>query len=152
MRLCISNLYERSHVSSWEMTLKVLNGITWHVMNPLEFSSSYLFWIIPPVLFKVHCCDHTYTTIRVPVAASVREVIDAAADKLGSAEGLILVGLSSAGGESSCSDVRSKWLETGNTERAYVLFNNPSWLMQEEVSDIRNNTINTWKKRWHNVI
>ncbi|XP_037542390.1 rap guanine nucleotide exchange factor 4 isoform X2 [Nematolebias whitei] len=52
------------------------------------------------ILFKVHCCDHTYTTIRVPVAASVREVIDAVADKLGSVEGLILVGLSSAGEKS----------------------------------------------------
>uniref|UniRef100_A0A3Q3JFR8 Rap guanine nucleotide exchange factor (GEF) 4 n=1 Tax=Monopterus albus TaxID=43700 RepID=A0A3Q3JFR8_MONAL len=27
------------------------------------------------ILFKVYCCDHTYTTIRVPVVASVREVI-----------------------------------------------------------------------------
>uniref|UniRef100_A0A3B4FI91 Rap guanine nucleotide exchange factor 4 n=1 Tax=Pundamilia nyererei TaxID=303518 RepID=A0A3B4FI91_9CICH len=51
------------------------------------------------ILFKVYCCDHTYTTIRVPVAASVREVIGAVADKLGSAEDLLLVGLSSAGGE-----------------------------------------------------
>uniref|UniRef100_A0A1A7Y8G6 Rap guanine nucleotide exchange factor (GEF) 4 n=1 Tax=Iconisemion striatum TaxID=60296 RepID=A0A1A7Y8G6_9TELE len=49
------------------------------------------------ILLKVYCCDHTYTTIRVPVAASVREVIDAVADKLGSVEDLILVGLSSAG-------------------------------------------------------
>uniref|UniRef100_A0A6Q2ZHZ5 Rap guanine nucleotide exchange factor 4 n=1 Tax=Esox lucius TaxID=8010 RepID=A0A6Q2ZHZ5_ESOLU len=51
------------------------------------------------VLFKVHCSDHTYTTIRVPVAASVREVVSAVADKLGSAEDLLLVNLSSAGGE-----------------------------------------------------
>nr|XP_020452070.1 rap guanine nucleotide exchange factor 4 [Monopterus albus] len=29
------------------------------------------------ILFKVYCCDHTYTTIRVPVVASVREVIGA---------------------------------------------------------------------------
>uniref|UniRef100_A0A3P8U6G1 Rap guanine nucleotide exchange factor 4 n=1 Tax=Amphiprion percula TaxID=161767 RepID=A0A3P8U6G1_AMPPE len=36
------------------------------------------------ILFKVYCCDHTYTTIRVSVAASVREVIGAVADKLGS--------------------------------------------------------------------
>uniref|UniRef100_A0A674D8R7 Rap guanine nucleotide exchange factor 4 n=1 Tax=Salmo trutta TaxID=8032 RepID=A0A674D8R7_SALTR len=43
--------------------------------------------------------DHTYTTIRVPMAASVREVISAVADKLGSAEDLLLVNLSSAGGE-----------------------------------------------------
>ncbi|XP_028992535.1 rap guanine nucleotide exchange factor 4 isoform X2 [Betta splendens] len=49
------------------------------------------------ILFKVYCCDHTYTTIRVPVAASVWEVIGAVADKLGSAEDLILVNLSSAG-------------------------------------------------------
>uniref|UniRef100_A0A671YND8 Rap guanine nucleotide exchange factor 4 n=1 Tax=Sparus aurata TaxID=8175 RepID=A0A671YND8_SPAAU len=52
------------------------------------------------ILFKVYCCDHTYTTIRAPVAASVREVIGAVADKLGSAEDLLLVNLSSAGGES----------------------------------------------------
>ncbi|CAB1346601.1 unnamed protein product, partial [Coregonus sp. 'balchen'] len=49
------------------------------------------------ILFKVYCSDHTYTTIRVPVAASVREVISAVADKLGSAEDLLLVNLSSAG-------------------------------------------------------
>uniref|UniRef100_A0A3Q2QE72 Rap guanine nucleotide exchange factor 4 n=1 Tax=Fundulus heteroclitus TaxID=8078 RepID=A0A3Q2QE72_FUNHE len=49
------------------------------------------------ILFKVYCCDHTYTTIRVPVASSVAEVLEAVADKLGSAEDLILVGLSSAG-------------------------------------------------------
>uniref|UniRef100_A0A8C9Z4J3 Rap guanine nucleotide exchange factor 4 n=1 Tax=Sander lucioperca TaxID=283035 RepID=A0A8C9Z4J3_SANLU len=52
------------------------------------------------ILLKVYCCDHTYTTIRVPVAASVREVIGAVADKLGSAEDLLLVNLSSTGGES----------------------------------------------------
>ncbi|XP_065818456.1 rap guanine nucleotide exchange factor 4 isoform X1 [Labrus bergylta] len=49
------------------------------------------------ILLKVYCCDHTYTTIRVPVVASVREVIGAVADKLGSAEDLLLVHLSSAG-------------------------------------------------------
>ncbi|CAL8321788.1 unnamed protein product [Merluccius merluccius] len=50
------------------------------------------------ILFKVYCCDHTYTTIRVAVAASVREVVDAVADKLGSAaQDLLLVSLSSAG-------------------------------------------------------
>lgn len=42
--------------------------------------------------------DHTYTTIRVPVAASVKEVISAVADKLGSGEGLIIVKMSSGGG------------------------------------------------------
>uniref|UniRef100_A0A3B4XI84 Rap guanine nucleotide exchange factor 4 n=1 Tax=Seriola lalandi dorsalis TaxID=1841481 RepID=A0A3B4XI84_SERLL len=49
------------------------------------------------ILLKVYCCDHTYTTIRAPVATSVREVIGAVADKLGSAEDLLLVNLSSAG-------------------------------------------------------
>ncbi|KAH0499910.1 Rap guanine nucleotide exchange factor 4 [Microtus ochrogaster] len=49
------------------------------------------------VLFKVYCMDHTYTTIRVPVAASVKEVISAVADKLGSGEGLIIVKMNSGG-------------------------------------------------------
>ncbi|XP_053326480.1 rap guanine nucleotide exchange factor 4 [Spea bombifrons] len=49
------------------------------------------------ILFKVYCIDHTYTTIRVQVAASVKEVLSAVADKLGSEESLILVKISSAG-------------------------------------------------------
>ncbi|KAM9380656.1 rap guanine nucleotide exchange factor 4 isoform 4-T4 [Phaethornis superciliosus] len=49
------------------------------------------------VLFKVYCIDQTYTTIRVPVSSSVREVISAVADKLGSGEGLIIVKMSSGG-------------------------------------------------------
>ncbi|XP_061736009.1 rap guanine nucleotide exchange factor 4 [Nerophis ophidion] len=49
------------------------------------------------ILFQVFCCDHTYITIRSAVAASVRDVLDAVADKLGSAEDLLLVSLSSAG-------------------------------------------------------
>uniref|UniRef100_A0A8C7HZ05 Rap guanine nucleotide exchange factor 4 n=1 Tax=Oncorhynchus kisutch TaxID=8019 RepID=A0A8C7HZ05_ONCKI len=57
-----------------------------------------------PTLYRalvktMYCSDHTYTTIRVPMAASVSEVISAVADKLGSAEDLLLVNLSSAGGE-----------------------------------------------------
>ncbi|XP_066497445.1 rap guanine nucleotide exchange factor 4 isoform X2 [Hoplias malabaricus] len=49
------------------------------------------------ILFKVYCSDHTYITIRVPVSASVREVLSAVADKLGSRDDLILVHLNSAG-------------------------------------------------------
>ncbi|KAB5577133.1 hypothetical protein PHYPO_G00206430 [Pangasianodon hypophthalmus] len=49
------------------------------------------------ILFKVYCSDHTYTTIRVPVSASVREVVSAVSDKLGSQDDLLLVHLSSAG-------------------------------------------------------
>ncbi|XP_072117964.1 rap guanine nucleotide exchange factor 4 isoform X5 [Mobula birostris] len=49
------------------------------------------------ILFKVYCLDHTYITIRVHVAASVRDIISAVIDKLGSVEDPILVKLSSAG-------------------------------------------------------
>ncbi|XP_048340116.1 rap guanine nucleotide exchange factor 4 isoform X2 [Sphaerodactylus townsendi] len=49
------------------------------------------------ILFKVYCIDHTYTTIRIPVASSVKEVISAVGDKLGSGDGLILVKMSSGG-------------------------------------------------------
>uniref|UniRef100_A0A3Q2XV59 Rap guanine nucleotide exchange factor 4 n=1 Tax=Hippocampus comes TaxID=109280 RepID=A0A3Q2XV59_HIPCM len=54
-----------------------------------------------PFLFKVFCCDHTYITIRALVSASVGEVLHAVADKMGSVEDLLLVRLSSAGGEST---------------------------------------------------
>ncbi|XP_061550670.1 rap guanine nucleotide exchange factor 4-like isoform X1 [Phycodurus eques] len=49
------------------------------------------------ILLKVYCSDHTYTTIRVAVAATGRELICAVADKLGSTDELVLVHLSSAG-------------------------------------------------------
>ncbi|XP_041434160.1 rap guanine nucleotide exchange factor 4 isoform X1 [Xenopus laevis] len=49
------------------------------------------------ILFKVYCIDHTYITIRVAVAASVKEVLSAVADKLGSGDSLILIKISSAG-------------------------------------------------------
>ncbi|XP_034742864.1 rap guanine nucleotide exchange factor 4-like isoform X2 [Etheostoma cragini] len=48
------------------------------------------------ILLKVYCGDHTYTTIRVAVAATGREVINAVADKLGTTDELVLVHLSSA--------------------------------------------------------
>ena len=51
------------------------------------------------VLLKVYCSDHTYTTIRVAVAATGSEVTSAVADKLASNDDLLLVHLSSAGGE-----------------------------------------------------
>ncbi|KAL7891076.1 hypothetical protein AOLI_G00005520 [Acnodon oligacanthus] len=49
------------------------------------------------ILLKVYCSDHTYTTIRVPVLATGREVTAAVADKLGSTEELLLISLSSCG-------------------------------------------------------
>ncbi|XP_075339771.1 rap guanine nucleotide exchange factor 4-like isoform X1 [Odontesthes bonariensis] len=48
------------------------------------------------ILLKVYCSDHTYTTIRVGVAATGREVIGAVTDKLGTSDELLLVHLSSA--------------------------------------------------------
>uniref|UniRef100_A0A3P8NUH5 Rap guanine nucleotide exchange factor (GEF) 4 n=1 Tax=Astatotilapia calliptera TaxID=8154 RepID=A0A3P8NUH5_ASTCA len=41
------------------------------------------------VLLKVYCSDHTYTTIRIPVAATGREVISAVTDKLGTTDELL---------------------------------------------------------------
>uniref|UniRef100_A0A3Q2WUF5 Rap guanine nucleotide exchange factor 4b n=1 Tax=Haplochromis burtoni TaxID=8153 RepID=A0A3Q2WUF5_HAPBU len=49
------------------------------------------------ILLKVYCSDHTYTTIRIPVVATGREVISAVTDKLGTTDELLLVHLSSAG-------------------------------------------------------
>lgn len=61
-----------------------------------------------PVLLKVYCSDHTYTTIRVAVAATGREVICAVADKLGTTDELLLVHLTSAGGKTDCLDVKKQ--------------------------------------------
>ncbi|XP_031590580.2 rap guanine nucleotide exchange factor 4-like isoform X1 [Oreochromis aureus] len=49
------------------------------------------------ILLKVYCSDHTYTTIRIPVAATGRELISAVTDKLSTTDELLLVHLSSAG-------------------------------------------------------
>ncbi|XP_043097422.1 rap guanine nucleotide exchange factor 4-like isoform X2 [Puntigrus tetrazona] len=49
------------------------------------------------ILLKVYCSDQTYTTIRVPVLATGREVTAAVADKLGSTEELLLINLSPSG-------------------------------------------------------
>ncbi|XP_066520463.1 rap guanine nucleotide exchange factor 4-like isoform X2 [Hoplias malabaricus] len=49
------------------------------------------------ILVKVYCADHTYTTIRVPVLATGREVITAVADKLGFTEEHFLISLNANG-------------------------------------------------------
>lgn len=49
------------------------------------------------ILLKVYCSDQTYTTIRVAVASTGREVIGAVVDKLGTADELLLVHLNSTG-------------------------------------------------------
>lgn len=60
---------------------------------------SALFLYVCLVLLKVYCSDHTYTTIRIAVAATGREVVSAVADKLGTTDELLLIHLSSAGGK-----------------------------------------------------
>lgn len=70
-------------------------------LRSLTVSLLLIFWypLLYLVLLKVYCSDHTYTTIRVAVAATGREVINAVADKLGSTDELLLVHHSSAGGK-----------------------------------------------------
>uniref|UniRef100_A0A3Q1GNU4 Rap guanine nucleotide exchange factor 4 n=1 Tax=Acanthochromis polyacanthus TaxID=80966 RepID=A0A3Q1GNU4_9TELE len=63
----------------------------------LPFSAIVLCTRILHFLLKVYCSDHTYTTIRVAVAATGREVISAVTDKLGTTDELLLVHFSSAG-------------------------------------------------------
>lgn len=75
----------------------------------LSSLSSFVSILLYLVLLKVYCSDHTYTTIRIAVAATGREVTNAVADKLGSTDELLLVHLSSAGGENTfCRLIRSK--------------------------------------------
>ena len=68
-------------------------------------------------MLKVYCGDHTYTTIRVAVAATGREVISAVADKLGTTDELVLVHLSSAGGKNT--DVHSNTTTHRSAVAAY---------------------------------
>uniref|UniRef100_A0A672TCM0 Rap guanine nucleotide exchange factor 4-like n=1 Tax=Sinocyclocheilus grahami TaxID=75366 RepID=A0A672TCM0_SINGR len=83
------------------------------------------------VLLKVYCSDHTYTTLRVPVLATGREVTAAVADKLGSTEELLLINLSnplaeqegpSTGSMSSFELMSSKDLACQMTQYDWELF------------------------------
>lgn len=91
----------------WKWASRPSSRVRWRLTEVTVTSShscSYrwcLPWFVFPVLFKVYCCDNTYTTIRASVAASVRELIGSLAEKLGSTEDLLLVSLGSAGGGSS---------------------------------------------------
>lgn len=79
------------------------------------------------VLLKVYCSDHTYTTIRIAVAATGREVINSVADKLGTSDELMLIHLSSAGGKKtdlysySYSSTKAHTLKTFYTEVCLVI-------------------------------
>uniref|UniRef100_A0A672TEU9 Rap guanine nucleotide exchange factor 4-like n=1 Tax=Sinocyclocheilus grahami TaxID=75366 RepID=A0A672TEU9_SINGR len=83
------------------------------------------------ILLKVYCSDHTYTTLRVPVLATGREVTAAVADKLGSTEELLLINLSnplaeqegpSTGSMSSFELMSSKDLACQMTQYDWELF------------------------------
>lgn len=79
------------HVGSSSLSSQIRScHIPYHCIN---------FTCVCAVLLKVYCSDHTYTTIRIPVAATGREVISAVTDKLGTTDELLLVHLSSAGGK-----------------------------------------------------
>jgi len=69
-----------------------------HSINQMTSLHLCLFVCVCVVLLKVYCSDHTYTTIRVSVLATGREVTAAVADKLGSTEELLLINLSASGG------------------------------------------------------
>uniref|UniRef100_A0A8C4QSK6 Rap guanine nucleotide exchange factor 4b n=1 Tax=Eptatretus burgeri TaxID=7764 RepID=A0A8C4QSK6_EPTBU len=75
---------------------KILRIIYWLLIS-LFLKKHGLDFLCPTVLFKVYCIDHTYTTIRVPVATPVCELIGIVADKLGSTKDLVLVKVSSSG-------------------------------------------------------
>ena len=69
------------------------------ILQIRSFHVSCFFSRVCAVLLKVYCGDHTYTTIRIAVAATGREVISAVTDKLGTSDELLLVHLSSAVGK-----------------------------------------------------
>ncbi|KAG8124915.1 hypothetical protein E2320_020201 [Naja naja] len=76
---------------------KTMKQISEEAKGPQKKVNILDMYAIKIILFKVYCVDHTYTTIRIPVLSSVKEVLCAIADKLGSGDGLILVKMSSAG-------------------------------------------------------
>lgn len=78
------------------MNLIVCESLIFAPGPPSHFENHLYVYL---VLLKVYCSDHTYTTIRVAVAATGREVISAVADKLGTTDELLLVHLTSASGE-----------------------------------------------------
>lgn len=80
---------------------QMFSGVRRLSQIPLRVSPYSHVAVYALVLLKVYCGDHTYTTIRVAVAATGREVISAVADKLGTTEELLLVHLNSAGGENT---------------------------------------------------
>uniref|UniRef100_A0A3P8W0F8 Rap guanine nucleotide exchange factor 4b n=1 Tax=Cynoglossus semilaevis TaxID=244447 RepID=A0A3P8W0F8_CYNSE len=74
-----------------------LHSMTYFNICLVRYHRRFLCVCVCVVLLKVYCSDHTYTTIRIAVAATGREVINSVADKLGTSDELMLIHLSSAG-------------------------------------------------------
>uniref|UniRef100_A0A8C1LG02 Rap guanine nucleotide exchange factor (GEF) 4 n=1 Tax=Cyprinus carpio TaxID=7962 RepID=A0A8C1LG02_CYPCA len=70
---------------------------SFHFLQVSRFDTLSLKDQLPELKKIIKQNDHTYSTIRVPVSASVREVIAAVTDKLGSGDDLLLIHLNSAG-------------------------------------------------------
>lgn len=108
--------------STFFLVLLELHSRTVGLLLIFWYSLSY------PVLLKVYCSDHTYTTIRVAVAATGREVINAVADKLGSTDELLLVHHSSAGGKNGVEDQLTLRLLPAITATSCSLLRGPEQL------------------------
>lgn len=62
-------------------------------------SSLVVFHFLLPDIFKVYCADHTYTTICLPINATVRDIVLSARDKLCLGHDPVLCEVKSSGGE-----------------------------------------------------
>uniref|UniRef100_A0A9J8B345 Rap guanine nucleotide exchange factor 4 n=1 Tax=Cyprinus carpio carpio TaxID=630221 RepID=A0A9J8B345_CYPCA len=110
--------------SSYNRT--ITQSVSQSVSLSIKFLLSSLSFHVCLVLLKVYCSDHTYTTIRVPVLATGREVTAAVADKLGSTEELLMINLKqegpSTGSMSSFELMSSKDLAFQMTQYDWELF------------------------------
>uniref|UniRef100_A0A8C1PN42 Zgc:171558 n=1 Tax=Cyprinus carpio TaxID=7962 RepID=A0A8C1PN42_CYPCA len=96
----VINIHKHTHASIESLTTSLIYLFNfWNAFQNANLLSSSLSFHVCLVLLKVYCSDHTYTTIRVPVLATGREVTAAVADKLGSTEELLLINLSASGGD-----------------------------------------------------
>lgn len=103
------------------------SSMTYFNICLVRYHRRFLCVCVCVVLLKVYCSDHTYTTIRIAVAATGREVINSVADKLGTSDELMLIHLSSAGGKKtdlysySYSSTKAHTLKTFYTEVCLVI-------------------------------
>ncbi|KAJ4937279.1 hypothetical protein JOQ06_001858 [Pogonophryne albipinna] len=86
-------------------------------------SHTYLLQEEPAAItfLEVYCSDHTYTTIRVAVTATGREVVSAVADKLGTTDELVLLHLGSADQEGPTAGSMSTFELMSSKDLAYQM-------------------------------